>query len=150
MTAYGPLTQPPRIVLTDQSSSPALSLLPDALLQTAVARVWPGAVPLQQSNSFDELYRRAESTGDDAAAFAFGTELRIYVDRFSGRFLAVMDSSRRDYAWIYYALHTLQFPGLIDHPEVRTITVLILLALGFVFCVTGVVLSWVRLRREFA
>ncbi len=147
LTTYGPLAQAPRVIPADQ---PALSSLPDAMLQTAINSVWPGAVHLQQSNSFDELYRRAESTGDDAAAFAFGTELRIYVDRFSGRFLAVMDSSRRNYAWIYYALHTLQFPGLIDHPEVRTITVLILLALGFVFCVTGVVLSWVRLRREFA
>jgi hypothetical protein len=150
LTTYGPLAQAPRVILADQSSSSALSLLPDALLQAAVTNVWPGAVRLQQSNSFDELYRRAESVGDDAAAFAFGTELRIYVDRFSGRFLAVMDSSRRDYAWIYYALHTLQFPGLIDHPEVRTITVLILLVVGFVFSVTGVVLSWVRLRREFA
>jgi uncharacterized iron-regulated membrane protein len=150
LTAYGPLAQAPRVILADQSSSSALSLLPDALLQAAVTRVWPGAARLKQSNSFDELYRRAESTGDDAAAFAFGTELRIYVDRFSGRFLAVMDSSRRDYAWVYYALHTLQFPGLIDHPEVRTITVLILLAVGFVFSVTGVVLSWVRLRRELA
>jgi PepSY-associated TM region len=150
LTTYGPLAQAPRVILDDQSSSSALSLLPDALLQAAVTHVWPGAVRLQQSNSFDELYRRAESTGDDAAAFALGTELRIYVDRFSGRFLAVMDSSRRDYAWIYYALHTLQFPGLIDHPEVRTITVLILLTVGFVFSVTGIVLSWVRLRREFA
>jgi uncharacterized iron-regulated membrane protein len=147
LTTYGPLAQAPRVIPADQ---PALSSLPDALLQTAVNSVWPGAVHLQQSNSFDKLYRRAESTGDDAAAFALGTELRIYVDRFSGRFLAVMDSSRRNYAWIYYALHTLQFPGLIDHPEVRTITVLILLAVGFVFSVTGVVLGWVRLRREFA
>jgi uncharacterized iron-regulated membrane protein len=150
LTAYGPPGQAPRVILADQPSSSALSLLPDASLQAAVTHVWPGAVRLQHSDSFDELYRRAESTGDDAAAFALGTELRIYVDRFSGRFLAVMDSSRRDYAWIYYALHTLQFPGLIDHPEVRTITVLILLAVGFVFSVTGMVLSWVRLRREFA
>jgi uncharacterized iron-regulated membrane protein len=150
LTTYGPLAQAPRVIAVGQSSSSASALLPDALLQAAVNNVWPGAVRVQQSNSFDELYRRAESTGDDAAAFVFGTDLRIYVDRFSGRFLAVMDSSRRDYAWIYYALHTLQFPGLIDHPEVRTITVLILSAVGFVFCVTGVVLSWVRLRREFA
>ena len=74
----------------------------------------------------------------------------VYVDRYSGRFLAVMDASRRSYAWIYYALHTLQFPGLIAHPEVRTVVVLTLLALGFVFSVTRVILSVVRLRREFS
>jgi hypothetical protein len=60
-----------------------------------------------------------------------------------------MDPSRRGYAWIYYALHTLQFPGLISHPDIRTAAVLSLLALGFVFSITGVILSVVRLRREF-
>ena len=61
-----------------------------------------------------------------------------------------MDSSRRSYAWIYYALHTFQFPGLIEHPEMRTVLVLALLALGFTASATGVVLSIKRLRREFA
>ncbi|HLZ99036.1 MAG TPA: PepSY domain-containing protein [Steroidobacteraceae bacterium] len=150
LTTYGPLAQAPRIFLADQPAPSTVPALPDALLQRAVENVWPGAVRLQRSGSLDELYRRAESVGDDAAAFTVGAGLRIYVDRFSGRLLAVMNSSRRDYAWIYYALHTLQFPGLIDHPEVRTIIVLLLLAVGFVFSVTGVVLSWVRLRREFA
>ena len=60
-----------------------------------------------------------------------------------------MDSSRRNYAWIYYALHTLQFPGLITHPGVRTATVMGLLTVGFAFSITGVILSVVRLRREF-
>jgi hypothetical protein len=61
-----------------------------------------------------------------------------------------MDPSRRSYAWIYYALHTFQFPGLIGHPAVRTVLVLALLALGFTASATGVVLSIKRLRREFA
>jgi len=49
--------------------------------------------------------RRAESTGDTAAAFTVGDapDLRLlYVDRYSGRVLVVMDASRRGYAWIYY------------------------------------------------
>jgi len=36
--------------------------------------------------------------------------VRTYVDQLSGRFLVVMDLSRRSYAWIYYGLHTLEFP----------------------------------------
>ena len=89
---------------------------------------------------------------DSAAAFSVigNPALRIYVDRYSGRFLNVMDPSRRSYAWIYYALHTFQFPGLIEHPEMRTVLVLALLALGFTASATGVVLSIKRLRREFA
>lgn len=68
--------------------------------------------------------------------------------RYSAQLLAVMDPSRRLYAWVYYALHTLQFPGLIHHALLRTIVVLILLAIGLVFTATGVVLAWRRVVRD--
>jgi len=121
-------------------------------LFSGVARVWPGEVhALPNSGAYDCLYRLAESTPGSATTFAIAgrSELRIYVDRYSGRLLAVMDASRRNYAWIYYALHTFQFPGLISHPAIRTALVLALLALGFMASATGVVLSVKRLRREF-
>jgi uncharacterized iron-regulated membrane protein len=150
LTAYG-RAEKPRIVFLSESRAGGATSLPDSLLAAAVNNVWHGAsraVP----DAYDELYRRAESTGDSAAAFTVGDapDLRLYVDRFSGRVLVVMDASRRGYAWIYYALHTLQFPGLISHPDIRTATVLSLLALGFAFSITGVILSILRLRREFA
>jgi hypothetical protein len=150
LTAYGQ-AEKPRIVFLGESPAHGATSLPDSLLAAAVNNVWHGASRAAVADAYDELYRRAESTGDSAIAFTVGdaANLRVYVDRYSGRFLVVMDPSRRGYAWIYYALHTLQFPGLISHPDIRTATVLSLLALGFAFSITGVILSVVRLRREF-
>jgi uncharacterized iron-regulated membrane protein len=153
ITAFGPGGGDARIVFLDQPPTQILASLPDSLLFSGVDRVWPGqAHAISVSDAYDDLYRLAESTPGSAAGFSVIGKpvLRIYVDRYSGRFLNVMDSSRRSYAWIYYALHTLQFPGLIEHPEMRTVLVLALLALGFTASATGVVLSIKRLRREFA
>jgi hypothetical protein len=127
--------------------------LPDSQLLSGLERVWPGQVqPAAVGDAYDPMYRLAESTAAEAAVFEVGGDapLRLYVDRHSGRVIAVMDTSRRQYAWIYYALHTFQFPGLIEHPEIRTVLVLVFLALGFLSSLTGVVLSVKRLRREFA
>ena len=130
-----------------------LASLPDPLLLSGMDHIWPGQVQaISGPDTYDDLYRLAESAPGSAAGFSVigNPALRIYVDRHTGRFLTIMDSSRRSYAWIYYALHTFQFPGLIEHPEIRTALVLALLALGFTASATGVVLSFRRLRREFA
>ena len=153
LTAYGPLYRGARILYLDDGTLTLHPSLPGSLLHAALSNVWPGAVrPQESAGSVDTLYRRAESTADSAQGFLISgpTELRVYVDRYSGRFVAVMDLSRRGYAWIYYALHTLQLPGLIQHPELRTFLVLALLALGFAASTTGIVLSVKRLKREFA
>jgi hypothetical protein len=153
LTAYGPRFSEARILYLDEPESGIHASLPGSLLLAGLGQVWPGAVhPQGVSGNFDQLYRRAESTADSAQGFLISgsTSLRVYIDRYSGRFLAVMDLSRRNYAWIYYALHTLQFPGLIDHPQLRTLIVLSLLVLGFASSITGIVLSVKRLRREFA
>jgi len=153
LTAYGPNGRDARILFLNQPPTPILASLPDSLLLSGVDHLWPGQVhAISVPDAYDDLYRRAESMPGNAEAFSVtgNPALRIYVDRYSGRFLTVMDSSRRSYAWIYYALHTLQFPGLIEHPEIRTALVLVLLALGFTASATGVVLSVKRLRREFA
>jgi uncharacterized iron-regulated membrane protein len=153
LTAYGPLHQGARILYLDDATLALHSSLPGSLLLTGLNNMWPGAVRSEESaGSVDALYRRAESTADSAQGFLVSgpASLRVYVDRYSGRFVAVMDPSRRGYAWIYYALHTLQLPGLIEHPELRTFLVLTLLALGFAASATGIVLSVKRLKREFA
>jgi hypothetical protein len=153
LTAYGPMGKDAGILFLDQPPTPILASLPGALLTLGVDRVWPGqAHAIYGPDTYEHLYRLAESTPGSAAVFSVSGNptLRIYVDRYSGRFLTVMDPSRRSYAWIYYALHTFQFPGLIEHPEIRTVLVLALLALGFTASATGVVLSVKRLRREFA
>ena len=153
LTAYGPIGRDTRILFLNQPPTPILAALPDSLLLSGLDHLWPGQAHVSSvPDAYDDLYRRAESMPDNAEAFSVigNPALRIYIDRYSGRFLTVMDASRRNYAWIYYALHTFQFPGLIEHPDILTVLVLALLTLGFTASATGVVLSVRRLRREFA
>jgi len=139
-----------RLFFPDEAQTQGLTQLPEALLLSGLDDLSPGHVhAIVTSDSYDQVYRLAESTGGAALFEVDGSAgLRVYVDQYSGRLLAVMNASRRDYAWVYYALHTFQFPGLIQHPAIRTTLVLSLLALGFLASVTGVVLSVKRLRRE--
>jgi len=136
----------------DGTTVQARAQLPEAMLLQGLDRLWPGHVhAILASDGYDQVYRLAESTAGAALFEVDGdSSLRVYVDQYTGRFLAVMDASRRDYAWVYYALHTFQFPGLIEHPLLRTTLILFLLALGFLASITGVVLSIKRLRRELA
>ena len=141
-----------RIYFSDGVPQREATRLPAQILRAGLDRVWPSRVhEITRPDANDEVYRLAESV-EGAAVFAVGRnmEWRVYVDPLSGRLLAVMDASRRSYAWIYYALHTFQFPGLISHPQIRTALVLLSLTLGFVASVTGVVLSAKRLWRESA
>ncbi|NYD91319.1 PepSY domain-containing protein [Sphingomonas melonis] len=71
----------------------------------------------------------------------------LYVDADTGQLLTVMDASRAAYAWIYYALHTGNVPGLTTRPALRRGLLLIPLTAGFLFSITGVVLGWRRIRR---
>jgi hypothetical protein len=152
LTAFGPAAAVARIVFLDEQPHRILASVPESLLFNGVARVWPGQVfKTPAADPYDGFYRLAESAPDTAKAYlvAGKSVIRIYLDSYSGRFLTVMDSSRRGYAWIYYALHTFQFPILIAHPDLRTFLILILLALGFAASLTGVVLSVKRLKRQF-
>jgi uncharacterized iron-regulated membrane protein len=121
-------------------------------IQRALSRAWPGArVEAVPKDGTDALYRLAESVPVNAfganVLLDSGT-IRVYVDRYTGHVLTAMNTSRRGYAWIYYALHTLNFPILLRIPLIRTLLVLTLLGVGLVFSATGIVLGISRLRRE--
>ena len=151
VTSYG-VTGAARLYFADANPAHGIARIPPGLLLAGLGQVWPMQVnAVSLPDAYDEVYRLAESTAG-AALFKVGGELglRVYVDQYSGRLLAVMNASRRDYAWLYYALHTFQFPGLIQHPIIRTVLILVLLGLGFLASVTGIVLGIKRLRREFA
>jgi PepSY-associated TM region len=129
-------------------STEVSAALPDSLLATAVRAAWSDAVSAPPR--FDDMYRLAEHLPPSARGFVSprGGSTRIYVDPLSGEVLAVMDPGRRTYAWIYYALHTLNFPGLLSWPLARTVIEMALLAAGLAFGVTGIILAFRRLRQE--
>lgn len=121
-------------------------------LQAGLEAIWPGRVAGEVArDQFDALYRLAEGMPASAVGFQLrdsgGT--RVYVDNDSGRILAVLGPGRRAYDWLCFAVHTLNFPGLLNHPDLRTTVELLLLALGAAFSGTGVVLSVKRLKRSF-
>lgn len=125
----------------------------DAAMRTlvlhAVAAGWPHAsaarvLPVDP----DATYALAEGWPRSAWRIPSGASDApdLYVDGTSGRLLTVMDSSRAAYAWVYYALHTGNVPGLATRPALRRVLLLLPLAAGFLFSITGVVLGWRRLR----
>ena len=68
------------------------------------------------------------------------------IDAASGMLAQKTDPSRRAYRWLYGALHTLDFPALAARPILRTVVVVSLCGIGFLFSLTGVVIGWRRLR----
>jgi uncharacterized iron-regulated membrane protein len=70
----------------------------------------------------------------------------VHLDGMTGEIVSVMDRSRRAYRWWFNGLHSLDFPGLVQRRPVWDVVMLILLAAGFAFSLTGVVIGVRRLR----
>ena len=70
----------------------------------------------------------------------------VYIHPSSGKVLVAMDRSRAAYAWLYYMVHTYNYPGLSDRPVIRITILLIPLTLGFAFSISGLLVSVRRLR----
>jgi hypothetical protein len=70
----------------------------------------------------------------------------FHIDGASGNMIEHLDESRRAYRWLYSGLHTLNFPVLARHPQIRTVLIVFLCGCGFVFSATGTVIAQHRLR----
>jgi uncharacterized iron-regulated membrane protein len=120
----------------------------DRIFRSALGAAWPNqTIGRPEATAKDDLYVLAEGMPDSTVQYRLGART-IYVDAASGGIVTVMDTSRAAYAWIYYALHTFNFPGLSGRPLLREIVVLIPLLLGFLFSITGVVIGYQRLRKS--
>ncbi len=123
--------------------------LPEDLLLGAVRRAWPQArVSGVEPVVADSAYAKAEGLSSDAVLVRLGGghPVRLYLDGLSGRILVAMDPSREAYAWVYYMVHTYNYPGLAEHPALRIAILLVPLSAGFAFSVTGVIVGVRRLR----
>lgn len=139
-----------RIIWLDGSGRQSSSQIPAELLLAGIRAAWPGeSVTDRGAATPSDLYGLAESMPAGTRVFRTERPLAVdsYIDPVSGRLLVVMDASRRAYAWSYYALHTLKFPGIANHPMLRRIIILVLLTLGFMFSLTGAAVGILRLRR---
>ena len=76
-------------------------------------------------------------------------DLWFDIDGADGNLLQRLDASRRAYRWVYGALHTFDFPILMEHPRIRDVLIVGLCAFGLVFSITGIVIGWRRLLLSF-
>ncbi len=93
-----------------------------ALAANGIAAAWAGP-PLSGPArvSATNTYALAEGWPSNTLLFSGVTGVRpdIVIDGTNGQLLTVLDSSRKAYAWIYYALHTFNFPVLTEHRALR-------------------------------
>ena len=141
----------PRIRLAGSQTD--VERLPVTLLEQSVAAAWRNTpIVYKGFVSPDDMYYGSEGLYPGTLAFQLGPPRNssVYIDSVSGDVVAVVNGSRRAYAWLFYGLHTFKVPGLISHPLLRESIELPLLALGFTFSLTGVVIGYRRLRRDLA
>jgi uncharacterized iron-regulated membrane protein len=153
VAARGGNLSAPKVFWLDTPEAEPTAAIHASLLVAGLEMGWPHQSITQDApTSSRDFYAVAESLGDTALPFDVGESrpLRIYADGVTGQLLVVMDTSRRAYAWVYYALHTLNFPGLLEHDTARAILALVLLLIGLTFSATGAVLGYRRLRRSFS
>ena len=134
----------------DGSRHVELQKLPDESILAAVRKAWPAqAIVSIDVPAPGDLYVAAEGFPADVrrVVLAGDGEHWLYVDR-AGALLGDLNASRRAYAWFYYAVHTLHFPALIDHPVFRLVLALACLALGFALSASGAIVGILRLRRS--
>jgi uncharacterized iron-regulated membrane protein len=121
------------------------------LVQRGVTQAWPtGPVTGVDRVPPTDVYALAEGWPASAVRVGLsGTDApAIYVDASNGHLLTVMSGSRAAYAWVYYALHTFNFPGLTTRPILREVLVMVPLIFGLIFSITGVVIGYQRLRKS--
>ena len=142
-----------RVFWLDSPDTAATAAIPPSILIAGLKAAWPRAALIQEApTATQDFYAVAESLGDTVVPFNIGEleSLRVYVDAATGKLLVVMDPSRRAYAWVFYALHSFNFPALLAHPTTRAALVVLLMLIGLAFSGTGAVIGIQRLRRSFA
>lgn len=124
-----------------------------ASVRKGIAAAWPNTrVTRMDAVETTDVYALAEGWPPSAVRMTLDgppDTPTVYVDGANGRLLTVMSTSRAAYAWIYYALHTFNFPGLTTRPLLRETLIMIPLIFGFMFSITGVVIGFQRLRKSF-
>jgi hypothetical protein len=138
-----------KVAVLGQPAPAVASRVPIDLIVQAAARAWPLADRAPQGPTpGDSLYRLADSLPARAIRLALSSPAGagVYIDPVTGRILVLMDASREAYAWTYYALHTFNFPGLIERPALRRGIEATAMALGVAFSLTGLLVAIRRLR----
>lgn len=139
-------------VIAEGSSKPAV-MLNDQVLLTGVRAGWPNTAPDHLDPvAPTETFALAEglSATTRLAHLKDHDHTNVYIDGVTGKILVVMNTSRKAYAWVYYAIHTWNYPFLSDRPILHNTLVLMLLLAGFSFSLTSLIIGIKRLRLTFS
>ncbi len=72
----------------------------------------------------------------------------FHIDPGTGDILGRTDDGRRSYRWLFNALHSLDFPLLLNTRPAWDIVVWLLSLAGMIVSISGIVIGWRRLRRR--
>jgi PepSY-associated TM region len=129
---------------TRDSAQKFLFLPPDAIGSIA-NRLSPDCRDPVAISPEDDYAMASIMPGSPVARIACG-DVWYDIDAANGALLQRTDASRRAYRWLYGALHRLDFPALAARPILRTLVIVALCGIGFLFSLTGVAIGWRRLR----
>jgi hypothetical protein len=117
--------------------------------ESAVSRAWPeSGMSDRYLVPTDDVYGnlREGSLHENTFRLVLDDANRtwIHIDLNDGRLISVIDDSRRMYRWLFNGIHSLDLPGLVNRRPLWDILIILLMTIGFIFCITGVVLAYKR------
>ena len=120
--------------------------------ESAVSRAWPdNTIKNSYMVPADDIYGhlREGSIGDRTLRLVLSDvdETWVHVNLNDGHLVSVMDYSRRMYRWLFNGIHSLDFPGLVNSRPLWDVLMIFLMAVGFIFSLTGIVIAYRRVAR---
>jgi hypothetical protein len=133
------------------SGGPVRGMFTDTDLAAAVRTAWPGVAfhglaHIAADDWYADLPDNPMPPETRRVLLGPGQSIWVDINAQTGEIFDVMDPSRRVYCWLFDGLHTLDIPGLPEHPLLQKIIMLSLLAGGFTLSGTSIVLAFRRLR----
>lgn len=141
----------PIVFVIDDGKSEQLARFPEELVARSVKTAWPHRQILNVSAiDPEDVYAGTDSLLPTTRRFILGgaSPTWVHVDFATGQIVSVMNRSRRVYAWLYYGLHTFNFPVFANNLLLRRITIVALLSAGFSLSLTGAILGLKRMGRS--
>lgn len=150
--------EPVRSAIVDRHGTlHSVDAVPDELIALAAAAAWPENElrPVAPASADDvhvlyqttNRYQGAQIAGNALVARLRGpAPMRLYIDDASGRVVTAKDPAQLLYDWLYWGLHTFNFPGLSARPTAKLLIELTSVATIFGFVVTAIIIAVRRLR----
>jgi uncharacterized iron-regulated membrane protein len=128
------------------------AVLPQDRLWIAAAKLLPGAqlttkIELKDYDSYWYPHHRSRELPVLRAVFDDPAQTWIHIGPLTGDILGELNSSSRNYRWMFNALHSFDFQLLLNHRPAWDIVVILLSIIGAIVSISGVVIGWRYVKR---